>query len=67
MERIQGLLMGIKATLGIIACPKCGGMLYYSGIADIEIYDAECLSCHKKWRVVKYPDGRREVREKMTN
>jgi len=57
--------MGFKVSLGMLACPDCGGMLYYSGMEEIEIYDAECLTCHKKWRVVKYPDSRREVREKV--
>jgi hypothetical protein len=56
--------MSLKVSLGVISCPDCGGMLHYSGIEEIEIYDAECLSCRKKWRVVKYPDGRKEVREK---
>jgi uncharacterized protein YbaR (Trm112 family) len=56
--------MGLKVSLGILVCPECGGTLAYSGIEEIEIYDAQCVSCRKKWQVVKYPDGRREVREK---
>jgi len=60
--------MGIKATLGIMRCPDCGGMLYFAGVADgVDIYNAECMSCHKKWHVVKYPDGRTEIREKKEN
>lgn len=59
--------MGFKVSLGIISCPDCGGMLHYSGIEEIEIYDAQCLHCRKKWQVVKYPNGRREVREKTTS
>jgi hypothetical protein len=57
--------MGLKACSGIAVCPACSEMLYYSGMTDIEIYDAECMSCHKKWQVVKYPDGRKEIREKI--
>jgi hypothetical protein len=56
-----------KVSLGIVSCPDCGGMLYYSGIEEIEIFDAECMECHKKWPVVKYPDGKKEIREKTTS
>jgi len=59
--------LGLKVSFGILSCPDCGGELLYSGIEQIEIYDAECLGCGKKWRVVKYPDGRREVRERIEN
>jgi hypothetical protein len=59
--------MGLKACIGIVVCPPCSGMFYYSGIENIEIYDVECMSCSKKWQVVKYPDGRKEVREKIIN
>jgi hypothetical protein len=58
---------GLKATLGITPCPDCSGMLYYHGMKDIEIYDAECMSCQKNWQVVKYPDGKTEVRPKTIN
>jgi len=59
--------MSLKASFGLVACPDCGGMLHYSGIEEIEIYDAECMHCHKKWQVVKSPDGRKETREKTIN
>jgi len=59
--------VSLKVSIGVLSCPDCGGELLYSGVGLIEIYDAECLICHKKWRVVKYPDGRREVREKAEN
>jgi hypothetical protein len=59
--------MSLKIALGVVSCPDCGGMLHYSGVGEIEIYDAQCLNCHKKWRFVKYPDGRREIREKTTS
>jgi len=57
-------MTALTATLGLTACPSCGGLLQYAGMGDIEIYDAECHGCHRQWRVVKYPDGRTEVREK---
>lgn len=59
--------MGFKVSLGVVSCPDCGGELLYSGVGEIEIYDAECLACRKRWRVVKYADGQREVREKTTS
>jgi len=59
--------LGFKVSLGVLSCPDCGGVLYYSGVKQIEIFDARCLSCGKEWWAVKYPDGRREIREKITN
>jgi hypothetical protein len=56
-----------KVSLGVLSCPDCGGALHYSGIEEIEIFDACCLNCRKDWRVVKYPDGRREIRKKIAN
>ena len=57
--------MTLKISLGIVSCPDCGGTLHYSGVGrGVDLFDARCLGCGKEWRVVKYPDGRREVREK---
>lgn len=57
--------MGLKAVIGVLSCPDCGGHLLYSGVEQIEIYDAQCLNCQKLWRVVRHPGGRTEVRERI--
>lgn len=56
--------MGLTATLGLMRCPECRGLLFYRGMDDIKIYDAECMECHRVWHVVRYDDGRTEIRAK---
>lgn len=61
------IIMSLKVSLGVLTCPDCGEILHYAGIDEIEIFDAICLGCSKKWRVVKYSDGRTEVRERIAH
>lgn len=56
--------MGLSASFGLMRCPECRGLLFYQGMDDIKIYDAECTECHRVWHVVKHQDGRTEIKPK---
>jgi uncharacterized Zn finger protein (UPF0148 family) len=60
-------MVSVKIALAVISCPACGCMIYYTESGAIEIFNADCAICHKKWQVVNYPDGRKEIREKRIN